>query len=237
MVAVLDRALAVDPGRVETRLGRAQVAMLWQANPQPLHDVIQEVVARDSSAAAVVAENWTILSLFRRDPAELERALAALGEHRFGESQVGFDPVFGQAMAQYLRGDSAGFQAGLKAARTSQQELVEKQPDYGIAICALGLIDAMLGNKEDALREGKRAEELIPVTKDAALGSEVMAFNAIISGWAGEKDLALEQLETVLKNPSYLSYGQLKLQPYWDPLRGDPRFEKIVASLAPKDAK
>jgi len=57
---------------------------------------------------------------------------------------------------------------------------------------------------------------------------------ALIYAWTGEKDLALEQLSTVIKVPSLLSYGQLHLHPHWDPLRGDPRFDKIVASLAPK---
>jgi hypothetical protein len=57
----------------------------------------------------------------------------------------------------------------------------------------------------------------------------------MIAAWVGEKDLACEQLASAIKHPSLLSYGQLKLLPFWDPLRGDPRFEKIVASLAPKE--
>ncbi len=60
---------------------------------------------------------------------------------------------------------------------------------------------------------------------------------AVIAAWTGEKDLACEQLAIATRLPGSLSYGQLKLLPYWDPLRGDPRFEKIVASLAPKETK
>jgi hypothetical protein len=63
----------------------------------------------------------------------------------------------------------------------------------------------------------------------------MIEFFAIICAWVGEKDLALQQLKIATENPGALSYGQLKLLPYWDPLRGDPRFEKIVASLAPKN--
>ena len=59
---------------------------------------------------------------------------------------------------------------------------------------------------------------------------------ATTAAWVGEKDLGCEQLATVLRYPSSLSYGSLKLLPFWDPLRGDPRFEKIVADLAPRDA-
>jgi len=60
---------------------------------------------------------------------------------------------------------------------------------------------------------------------------------AMIAAWIGDKDLACEQLAIAIRGPSNLSYGQLKLMPFWDPLRGDPRFEQIVASLAPKDSK
>jgi hypothetical protein len=76
------------------------------------------------------------------------------------------------------------------------------------------------------------------VEKDAIRGSRVVQYFAITAAWAGEKDLALQQLELGLRAPSAspaLSYGTLKLLPFWDPLRGDPRFEKIVESLAPKD--
>jgi hypothetical protein len=115
---------------------------------------------------------------------------------------------------------------------------VQAQPDYGPALCVLGLIDAGLGRKEAALEEARRAVELLPVEKDSVNGSRMLVYFAIVAGWAGEKDLALEQLELGLRapNPSsaLLNYGALKLLPFWDPLRGDPRFEKIVTSLAPE---
>ena len=64
----------------------------------------------------------------------------------------------------------------------------------------------------------------------------MVKYFAMIAAWVGEKDLACEQLAIATSKPGDLSYGQLKLMPFWDPLRGDPRFEKIVASLAPKQA-
>jgi len=96
------------------------------------------------------------------------------------------------------------------------------------------MIDAALGRKEDALREGRRAVEVLPITRDAWLGANLLINLAIIYAWVGEKDLAIKQLEEVVRIPSPVSYGQLRLHPFWDPLRGDARFEKIVASLAPK---
>jgi hypothetical protein len=96
------------------------------------------------------------------------------------------------------------------------------------------LIDAGLGRKDEAVREGRRAVELLPVEKDAINGPLMIAYLAMIAAWVGDKDLACEQLAIAVRPPSTVSYGQLKLKPYWDPLRGEPRFEKIVASLAPK---
>jgi hypothetical protein len=103
----------------------------------------------------------------------------------------------------------------------------------------LGLIDAALGRKDLALDEGRRAIALMPVEKDFVNGSLVLQYFALTAAWAGEKELALQQLEARVRGPvegNMLSYGVLKLHPFWDPLRSDPRFEKIVASLAPKDA-
>jgi hypothetical protein len=103
-------------------------------------------------------------------------------------------------------------------------------------LCVLGMADAALGHKEDAIREGRGAVELLPVRRDAVIGPKLVEYLALIYAWTGEKDLALEQLAVAARVPGYLSYGQLRLHPYWDPPRGDPRFEKIVASLAPKPA-
>jgi Flp pilus assembly protein TadD len=119
-------------------------------------------------------------------------------------------------------------------ARAVQEKIVQAQPDYGPPLCVLGLIDAALGRKEEALREGRRAVELLPVEKDAINGPRMISNLAMIAAWAGEKDLACEQLAMAVHPPAQVSYGQLKLLPVWDPLRGEPCFEKIVASLAPE---
>jgi hypothetical protein len=101
----------------------------------------------------------------------------------------------------------------------------------------LGLIDAGLGRKEQALREGRRAVELLPVEKDPISGITMVKYFAIIAAWVGDKDLACEKLAIAIPPQSRLTYGELKLLPFWDPLRGDPRFENLVTSLAPKRGK
>ena len=109
------------------------------------------------------------------------------------------------------------------------------QPDYAAALCALGVVDAVLGNKEDAIREGERAVKLLPVSKSAIDGAMLVRYLAVIYAWTGEKDRAIERVAEASELPgSHVSYGYLRLHPLWDPLRGDPRFEAIVASLAPK---
>jgi len=88
------------------------------------------------------------------------------------------------------------------------------------------------------VEEGRRAIALTPLEKDVKTGSLVLQYFIITAAWSGEKELALQQLETGLRAPAasqVLSYGALELLPFWDPLRGDPRFEKIVASLAPRE--
>jgi serine/threonine-protein kinase len=133
-----------------------------------------------------------------------------------------------------MRSDQTAARAAFINARKELEKMVRDQPDYAAALCALGVIDAALGNKEDAIREGQRAVELMPVSKNAIEGPLLIKYLALTYAWTGEKDRALKQLEQAAKLPSYLSYGQLRLHPIWEPLRGDPRFEKIVASLAAK---
>jgi tetratricopeptide (TPR) repeat protein len=125
-------------------------------------------------------------------------------------------------------------QSAFTTARAEQEKIVQAQPNYGPPLVVLGLIDAALGRKEEALREGRRATELLPVEKDSINGQVTIEYLAMIAAWVGDNDLACEKLSTAVRYPGPLTYGELKLLPFWDPLRSDPRFEQIVASLAPK---
>src|SRR5439155_14580323 len=124
--------------------------------------------------------------------------------------------------------DDEKARSAFTAARAEQEKIVQAQPNYGPALCVLGLIDAGLGREEEALREGRRAVELLPVKKDSMNGTNMVRYLARIAAWVGDKDLACEQLASIIRRPSNLSYGHLKLLPFWDPLRADPRCEKLV---------
>jgi TolB-like protein/class 3 adenylate cyclase/Flp pilus assembly protein TadD len=235
--AVLDRALDIKPDDVETKVARVSVDFDARADTRPLHQTLASARAKNPAAMEDVAVSWFNCALAERDPAAARDALMALGENNLGMDISQFSEFrhsFGEALIARMMRDEAKAREAFTAARAEQQKSVEAQPNYGPALSALGLVDAALGRKEQALQEGRRAIELLPIDKDSVNGIAVVEYLAIIAAWVGEKDLAFEQLETAVRLPNTLSYGQLKLLPYWDPLRGDPRFEKIVADLAPK---
>jgi TolB-like protein/Tfp pilus assembly protein PilF len=238
-IAAWDRALAIVPDNVETRANRRLFYLYWKADTRPLHQTIDAILAQGPSAIATTADIWFFCALAERDPAAAERALVALGDNPcWGEGPINLNRSFGKGLLARMTKDEARARTAFETARTQQEKIVQAQPDYGPALCVLGLIDAALGRKDLALDEGRRAIALTPVEKDVNNGSRVLQYFAITAAWAGEKELALQQLEAGLRAPVaslMLSYGALKLHPFWDPLRGDPRFEKIVASLAPKE--
>src|SRR5437867_4456119 len=236
-IAALDRASAIVPDNVETRANRELFHLCWKADTRPLRQTIDAILAQGPGAIASAADSWFFCALAERDPAAAERALVALGDNTWGESTILLSHSFGEGLVARMTKDEARARTAFEAARVQQEKIVQAQPDYGPALCVLGLIDAALGRKDLALDEGRRAIALTPLEKDVDNGSRVLQYFAITAAWAGEKELALQQLEAGLRAPAasqMLSYGALKLFPVWDPLRGDPRFEKIVASLAPK---
>jgi len=233
MAAALDRALALIPRDLDTRVTRALVDLEWNADPRPLHEIIRKILAEDPATAADLAAQWFYVALCERDPAAATQALAAMPTS--GTSvDLNFPRSWCEGLAARARGDAAAAQTAFLAARAEVEKTVSEQPGYGPGLCVLGLTDAALGRKEEALREGRRAVELLPVTKDSIDGAELVKYLGVIYAWCGEKDLAIHQIAATLQIPSTLSYGNLKLHPYWDALRSEPRFEKIVADLAPK---
>ncbi len=234
-----DRRLALKPSAILPTLCRFHIDLEERADTRPLHAVVDKILRHDPAAAQRMVGDLFILALYERDFAAADRALAALTatESRFAIRYlqwIWINRACAEGLIARAKGDAATAQAAFIAARVQQEETVGMQPEDTGAVCALGLIDAALGRKEEALREGRRAVELLPIAKDATDGADILYFYAVICAWTGERDLAIEQLKTLAKIPAGVSYGELRLDPAWDPLRGDERFEKIVASLAPK---
>ena len=231
---MLERALSIKPDDLDTKVARATVEVDWKADTGPLHRLIDEIRAKNPADVENVADAWLACALAERDATAARSALSASGENPLSDDVIQFNRPFIEGVIARMTNDAYKARVAFTAARTAQEKTIQAQPNYGPPMCVLGLIDAALGRKEDALREGRRAVELLPVEKDAINGPRMIAQLAIIAAWAGEKDLACEQLAIAIRPPAPVTYGQLKLLPFWDPLRDEPCFEEIVASLAPK---
>jgi TolB-like protein len=236
--AVLARALAFDPNDAITRAYHAFVDFEWKADTRPLQQVIASIRATNAAAVPTIATFWLLCALAERDAVAARDALMASGANPINgiSENIHFSQPFMEGLIARSMHDEEKARAAFTTARTQQEKTIQAQADYAPAVCMLGLIDAALGQKEEALREGQRAVDLLPLEKDAFGGMEIVKYFSVTAAWAGNKDLACRQLVIATSQPSALSYGQLKLLPFWDALHSDPRFEKIVASLAPKDA-
>jgi TolB-like protein/Tfp pilus assembly protein PilF len=226
-----DRALAVVPDDPFILISRALIDFDERADLKPFQETLARLVAKDPMLAHDIDD---------ADHALCEHTSAAAARVVQNDAISGTNPngvnyprAYWEGFIARIQGDPKRAQAAFSAAREEVMKIVETQPDFAPALSLLGLIDAGLGRNEEALREGRRACELLPIAKDGVDGPAFAINLAQIYAWTGNKDLAIEQIAAVERGPNYLTYGMLKLHPQWDDLRGDPRFEQIVASQAP----
>src|SRR5437867_5823466 len=229
-IAMYNRAAASEPRSIYLRAAPAHIGVEADANIAPLRATLNTIEAEGQSSAAEVAGIFFQTALRERDPAAAARALANIPSEGLFE----YPHAWYEGLLAKLRQDAPGAHSAFTAARAETEKIVRAQPGYETPLSILALIDAELGDKEKAIREGRTACDMLPPAKDAVSGVLLISNLARIYALTGEKELALKQLDTVSKLPWGPSYGALRLDPEWDSLRGDPRFEKIVASLAPK---
>ena len=228
---LLQRALTISPHDYVARTALAQIPLFERADTQPLRATLSTILTEEPGASEKIAYPLFYCAMLERDSVATARALTAI--HATDAMTRSASEWF-VGLAARTFGDASKAHSAFTAARAILEKVVRDQPDYAPAWSRLGLIDAGLGRKDDAVREGRRACELLPVSKDSWEGPSFITTLAIIYAWTDDKDLALEQLEMAAQIPNGVTYGDLKLDPRFDALRGDPRFEKIVASLAPK---
>ena len=238
--ASYDRSFEIQPDMTAgAGVLRTLVDFYGYGNAEPMCRFVEEVRVNRPASLPDVCDNWYWCGLAKKDWAAAEQALAALGgTPPWVDGPIVLRAEFGEGLLARAMHDDNRARRAFAAARIAQEKIVQQQKDYGPPLCVLALIDASLGNKEAALQEGRRAMELLPREKDAFNNEKISSYFAVIAAWAGEKDLALQQLRAAIPLPGaegITNYGTLKLMPFWDPLRGDPRFEKVVASLAPKE--
>jgi TolB-like protein/predicted Ser/Thr protein kinase/Flp pilus assembly protein TadD len=230
-----ERLVALHP-KEDRRWATADLDLILRADTRAMHALLQKETDDDYEMSV----DRLRLALREHDTATADRALErlrTLGEDAINVRAVGdakFNRAHLEGLIDRMKGDAVSAKSAFTRARMQQEKVVSLQPQKGAFLTVLGLIDAALGRKEDALREGRRALELTPAEKDSLDAADVVYYYAVICAWVGESDLAIKQLETSARMPAGVSYADIRLDPHWDPIRDDPRFEKIVASLAPK---
>ena len=224
--------LAIKPGDPLTRISQAHVSLHWRADLQPYQRTLASLLKENPSVAPEVDSPTP--ALCERTVEATNRCLRNYPSNGISIRGVIIPKAYWEGVFARSLGDDARAHSAFMLARNEVAKLVEQQADSAAALSLLGVIDAGLDRKEEAIREGRRACELLPIEKDALDGTALAVNLAQIYAWTGEKTLAIQQIAAIQHAPNLLSYGLLKLHPYWDPLREDPRFERILASLAPK---
>lgn len=234
---LLAKALELRPGSVELKQARARIKLDAVGQPDELCDTLAAILRDQPEATGDVAKAKLECALCQHDAAAAESALTLVPAAGIPLHGATFPRAWFEGLLAHSLGEDARARTAFADARIEAERIVRTQPDFAFAHSVLGLIEAGLGHRDNAIRAGRHAVELLPVTRDSIDGPELVINLAIILAWVGEPDLAMDQLEAAATIPSLVSYGLLKLHPQWDPLRGDPRFEALVAKLDPASAK
>jgi TolB-like protein/class 3 adenylate cyclase/Flp pilus assembly protein TadD len=221
-----ERALSIVPGDGVSRVGQAGVAANARGDMKPYQETISALLAENPDGNREMDD--PLYALRERTPAAAARVLSNYSPEGVFYYGVSYPRTYWEGVVARWEGDSTKARSAFSAARTQMEKILQGQPDFAAALSLLGMIDAGLGRKEAAIREGRRACELLPMSKDAVDGVGFVVNLAQVYAWTGEKDRAIEQLNAALKVPNDLHYGEMRLHPLWDVLRGDPRFEKLM---------
>jgi TolB-like protein/Flp pilus assembly protein TadD len=237
----MDRVLALFPDSFNVKIQRAYIEFYWKGSTAPIKTALESLPPNLDPDGVVTFARWDV-SLMDRDVAAADKALAACQLDTItSQTGVPLPKSYLQACVDLVRDDAAKAQTEFEAARPALEKLVADSPRNGTRRAQLGLLYAFLGRKEDALREGKRAMELTPIKRDIIEGGVVEGFYALICARVGETNEAISRIERLLTTPFAVDYADesitlsdLRQRWEWDPLRKDPRFQKILAEPEPK---
>jgi len=208
-----------------------------RANIRPWRNELNAIVSENPGVAPSISEDLWGCAILERDVAAAERALATIppeGIQGYWGEVCPREWYVGYTARIFNRSETA--RAAFAASRAILEKQLREKPDNGLTWTLLGQVKAALGEKQEAIEAGQRACELWPLSREQRWGLRTLRHLAMIYAWVGEKGLSLEELKLSASVPGGVQYGFLKLSPNWDSLRGDPRFEKIASSLAPKAA-
>ena len=219
-----DRCIFIAPDNDDPYRPKADVYLRSKGDIEKARGVYQEALEK-VGPGILVGERWYIEILAR----DYQKALEIIEDEGLGDWFNRFGRYITKAEIYSYMGQPEQAAAYYDLARVEQEELVENNPDDYVAHSNLGIAYAGLGRREEAIREGKLAVEINPLSKDALYGPMLILNLAEIYTLLGEQDAAIDQLEVLLSIPSELSVPLLKLDPQWDPLREHPRFKALLA--------
>src|SRR5947207_994788 len=233
-VHVYDNVLAAGEQTPIVRFRRASCILWRTGDTGPFREILTKYPDMEFAGGQTPARSW--MAILDGNYAEAERVLTASARQDFQDIDFSFyfPKSWYQAMVARAKGDSARATAAFRECREILAQRLVVKPEHARTIAVLGQVDAGLGQKDLAIREAQHAIDLMPVSKDIYDGALVLEGLAQVYVWSGDRDRAIELVQKLLTIPGYINYGRLKLHPLWSPLRGDPRFEKIVNALAPK---
>lgn len=223
---VLDNAIAASPQAFQLRALKGFMAVLWKGDLSAAENIFPST-ENDPEGLTTWARTF-ILTLERKFPEALQLLERFRGETMLTTATAPAPKPLMQGLIHLLQGDKTKAQPELERARLISERLLREAPEDSARHVQHGLILAALGRKEEAIAEGKRAVELLPESQDALDGPQATAGLAQIYAWTGEFDEAFRLLDHLLTVPSNLTVPMLKLDPAWDPLRQDPRFQALI---------
>jgi TolB-like protein/Flp pilus assembly protein TadD len=234
-VHVSDNVLAAGEQTPIVRFRRATAILYGTGDTGPLREILTKYPDMEFAGGHTPFRAW--MAMLDGNYAEAERLLAASPRKDFQDIDFSFyfPKSWYEGMIARAKGDGAKATAAFQECREILAQRLVVKPEHARTIAVLAQVYANLGQKDLAVREAQHAIDLMPTSKDIYDGALVLEGLAQVYTWTGDRDRAIETLQKLVAMPGYTNYGRLKLHPLWAPLRGDPRFEKIVASLAPKD--
>jgi len=232
---VLDRVIAASPQSFQARALKAFMATQWKGDLSAAEKVFSSTPPETDPDGIMTWGRAWILTLQRKFPDALQVLERFHGETMYTMTTAPSPKAFLEGMIHLLQGDKTKAQAEFEHARLISEKLVREAPEDSARHGQHGLILAALGQKQEAIAEGKRAVELLPESQDALDGPRATADLAQIYAWTGEFDEAFRLLDHLFVVPSHLTVPMLKLDPAWDPLRQDPRFQALIDKYRPKN--
>jgi TolB-like protein/Flp pilus assembly protein TadD len=232
---VLDRVIAASPQSFQTNILKAFMAAQWKGDLSAAEKVFSSIQPEtDSDGLMTMGRAW-LLMLQRKLPEALQVVQKFRGETLFNTTTAPCPKTLLEGEIYRLQGDEAKARTAFEHARVVSEQLLREAPDDPARHGQHGLILAALGQNQEAIAEGKRAVELVPESQDAFDGPLGTAALAQIYAWTGEFDEAFRLLDHLLSVPTHgLTVPMLELDPAWDPLRKDPRYQALIDKYAVK---